>query len=116
MHSADGLNSVLKDLMGRLGNQESNGNSSKNAGKSNCSGNANDKGTSFLSLTPSKALVIAGLLSDVLDVDSILVDKDQEVQIVLAGSLKQKTQLEKVMDQIGTMPFDEVVKAIVGRL
>jgi hypothetical protein len=51
-----------------------------------------------------------------LDIDSVLVDRRQEVQIVLVGSLKQKTSLEKTLDEIGSMPFDEVLKAMVGRL
>ena len=67
-------------------------------------------------ITPSQALVITGILGGALEVDSILVNKEQEVQILLIGSLKQKTPLEKVMDQIGSMPFDEVMKAMLGRL
>ncbi len=73
------------------------------------------KKKSCINLSASNLLVIAGLLSGALTVDSLLVDARQEIQIVLTGSLKQKTELEKMMDQIGTMPFDEVVKAIVGR-
>jgi hypothetical protein len=45
-----------------------------------------------------------------------LVDRDQIVQIVLEGSLKKKTELEKMLDEIGSMPFDEVVKAMLERL
>ncbi|NLD48519.1 MAG: hypothetical protein GX660_15245, partial [Clostridiaceae bacterium] len=66
-------------------------------------------------LTPSQALVVAGILGGVLEVNSVLVDKDQIVQIVLQGSLKQKTELEQMLDNIGSKPFDEVVKAMLGR-
>lgn len=46
---------------------------------------------------------------------SILVDKNQLVQFVLSGSLKKKTPLEQMIDQIGSMPFDEVMKAVLDR-
>lgn len=82
--------------------------------KSNASADSpNDK---IPSLTPSKAVIIIGLIGDVLAVDSILLDKNQRVEIVLSGSLRHKTQLEKIMDQVGKMPFDEVMKAIIIRL
>ena len=85
--------------------------------QNHCGGKSNSSdGTKKTNLAPSQILVIGGLLGGVLEVQSVLVDKSQIVQIVLAGSLKQKTQLEKIMDQMGTMPFDEVMKAIVGRL
>lgn len=60
----------------------------------------------FLGLNPSELLVIAGLIGGVLEVDSVLVDRDQTVQIILSGSLKRKTQLDMMMEQIGKMPFD----------
>ena len=67
-------------------------------------------------MTPSQALVIAGVLVGVLQVESVLVSRDQVVDILLRGSLKQKTPLEKMLDQIGGMPFDEVMKALLDRL
>lgn len=65
---------------------------------------------------PSHLLVIAGILGGALDVNSIRVDKDQNVDISLSGTLKKKTQLEKMMDQIGQMPFDEVLKVMLDRI
>lgn len=110
MFSSDGLNSLAKDIMDKLSRKEQ-------GGKKNQASNGNGgAGINGCALTPSKALVIGGLLGGVLDVDSILVDKDQTVQIVLVGSLKQKSELEKMLDQIGSMPFDEVVKAMMERL
>lgn len=99
------MNSLLKEAMKQLGIDTQDGN--KDGNKSN---------NKRISINPSTALVIIGLLSGVLQVDSVLVDRDQTVEFVLSGSLKQKTQLEKIMDQIGTMPFDEVMKAFLGRL
>ena len=78
--------------------------------------NEKKKNNNKLSLTPSQILVISGLLGGVLHVDSVLVDRDQHIQIILEGSLKRKTELEKMMDQIGKMPFDEVLKAMLERL
>ena len=67
-------------------------------------------------LPPSHLLVIAGILSGALDVISVLVNKNQVIEIVLAGSLRKKTDLEKMMDKIGSHPFDEVVRAMLDRL
>lgn len=109
MFTPDQLNSLSKSIMERLGLNEKGKNKDNNS--SGC-----DDGKKKLSLTPSQVLVIAGILGGTLEVASVLVDKDQIVQIILQGSLKQKTELEKMMDKIGSMPFDEVVKAMLGRL
>lgn len=106
MFSSDQLNAMAKTIMDRLGlsNKESNNN------HETCK-----EGKKNIALTPSQALVVAGILGGVLEVNSVLVDKDQIVQIVLQGSLKQKTELEQMLDNIGSKPFDEVVKAMLGR-
>ncbi len=67
-------------------------------------------------LTPQKALVILGLLAGVLEVKSILIDRDQIVDILLEGSLKRKTKLDNCLDEIGAMPFDDVLRAVMGRI
>lgn len=123
MFSPESFNSLFRELLARLsgpdkykdtGNNGScinaNGQSSQGAkgGKANSGNN--------IAINPTQALVIAGILGGVLDVQSILFDKDQIVQILLEGSLKQKTELDKMLEQIGTMPFDEVMKALLGRL
>ncbi len=80
----------------------------------------NDSGASdsnaFLGLNPSQLLVIAGIVGGVLEVDSVLVDRNQAIEIVLIGSLKRKTQLDMIMKQIGKMPFDQVVAAIMNNV
>lgn len=103
--SPDSINFLLKQAMKRLGIDDEDTN------------NKNDryKKDKKISLTPSQALVIIGLLGGVLDVDSVQVGKGQRVQISLTGSLKRKTQLDQVMDQICDMPFDTVMKAFLGR-
>ncbi|MDP4183163.1 MAG: hypothetical protein Q8942_19000 [Bacillota bacterium] len=102
------INNIIKDILARLNNSVPS-NTSPNSGNNASTGNK-------VGITPSQALIIVGLLGGALSVDSVLVDKDQTVQIVLTGSLKQKTELEKMLDQIGNMPFDEVVKTMLGRL
>ncbi len=109
MFSNSQLDSLMKKAMHQLGLgcEEDNNDNNKEKKKNN------DK---KINLTPSQILVISGLLGGVLSVDSVLVDKNQVIQIVLSGSLKRKTDLEKMMDQIGDKPFDEVLKAMLGRL
>lgn len=67
------------------------------------------------SLTPARALVLLGILGGVLEVNSVLLDKEQAVQILLVGSLKRKTDLDKKLDKIGSMSFDQVMRAIIER-
>lgn len=67
-----------------------------------------------LSLNPSQLLVIAGLIGGVFNVDSFLVDREQTIQIVLVGSLKRPTPLEEMMANVGALPFEQVMKAILG--
>ncbi|MFZ7101812.1 MAG: hypothetical protein ACOWWO_04015 [Peptococcaceae bacterium] len=71
-------------------------------------------GTGFC-LTPSQTLVILGLLGGVLSIESILVDKDQTVNIVLEGTLKRKSKMDKILDQMGHLSFEEVMKALFER-
>lgn len=98
-------------------------NAKKVASQCGCGKNqpGNDEGCTpddnlFLGLNPSQLLVIAGLVGGVLQVQSVLVDRDQAIQIVLAGSLKRRTQLDMVMEQIGKMPFDQVMAAIMNNV
>lgn len=109
MFTPENLNKILKDVMRSFSTDAPDKNSDKN--KKNCQSNM-----SKINITPSQALVIAGIIGGVFDVDSLLIGKDQRVEILLSGSLKQKTELEKMLDEIGSMPFDEVVKAMLGRL
>lgn len=113
MTSFDNLNPLMRELMGNLNGWENANNCHGNQGKN---GSKNSSAGNGLNITPSKALVIAGLIGGVLEVDSVLVDKDQTLEITLQGSLKQKTQLDKMLEQIGGMPFDEVMKALLDRL
>jgi hypothetical protein len=109
----ENLNRILKDVMGSFGTNAPGNSSDKDKNKNK---NNNENNGHKICITPAQALVIGGIIGGVLDVESLLVDRDQSVQIVLSGSLKQKTELEKMLDEIGSMPFDEVIKAMLGRL
>ncbi|MCX7708477.1 MAG: hypothetical protein N2484_01360 [Clostridia bacterium] len=116
MLSPEELNILTKKIMEQLKNYDADsdpseveyGNLQENMGT--------EKNNSTMTMTPSQALIIGGVLGGVFEVESVLVDKDQSVQIVLSGSLKEKSELEKMLDQIGGMPFNEVMKALVDRL
>lgn len=111
MFSPEHMEALLKKIMDQL--------DSGVTGENNADeGQINEKNVQekcLKTLTPSKIVVILGLLSGALSVQSVLVDKNQTVDILLEGSLKKKTQLEKIMDQVGKMPFDEVMKSVMGR-
>jgi hypothetical protein len=73
-------------MMARLSGQESSLNAGKkdngnNAGEkdgqNNQSNKTNQNGCGKISINPSQALVIAGILAGVLDVDSVLVDRSR---------------------------------------
>ncbi len=85
----------------------------KGHSKMNNAGSTDNSGIEGISILPSELLVIAGIICDVLQVNSVLVNRNQEVQIILTGTLKTSTQLDKVMKQLGHMPFDQVMKCII---
>jgi len=57
-------------------------------------------------LAPSSALVAIGLLTGVFQVISVVVNRNQTVQIILTASLEKAEE----------KPFEEIVNAIAGRL
>ncbi len=108
MFSDENLHDMVQDVLSRFSGHSPGADSGKTSG-------ANDGGKAP-PITPEQALVIAGILGNALKVESVLVDRNQNVEIVLTGSLRRKTQMDKLMDQIGSMPFDSVVKAFIERL
>ena len=99
----------MQEIMAQF-NSTSKNNSGKDGKDSK--NNIKDK-KDCINLTPSQLLVIAGFLSGALEVNSVLVNKNQDVEIVLTGTLRRKTQLEKIMEQVGKLPFEDVVKVIM---
>lgn len=106
MFSSDQLNTLIQDALSHIGNQKAD---SKKTNEINKGGNG-------FSLTPQQALVIAGILAGVLELNSLLVDRNQNVEIVLVGTLKRRTQFDNLLQQLGSLPFTEVVKGLMERM
>lgn len=118
MFSQDGLNALLDQVLAQLGHGTgfSNQDALKTGGgdnKDNCDDSKD--GSNKLQVTPAQAVVIGGLFTGVLSIQSVLINKNQVVEIVLAGSLKRRNVTDKLFDQLGPMPLDEILRAIGGR-
>jgi hypothetical protein len=90
------------------------GNDTRNSNSDKTAGCNSDK--SKVTLTAAQALVILGIVTNSLDINSILVGRQQNIEILLVGSLKQKTELQKTIEGIGKLPFADVLKAVMGNL
>lgn len=115
MFSSNELDALMSRIISQLGLESGEINkilSAKGPGSGRNQGNQK----TIQNFSPQKVLVILGMLAGVLEVKSILVDRDQVVDILLEGSLKRKTPLDNCLDTIGAMPFDDVLRAVMGRL
>ncbi|BFH71580.1 MAG: hypothetical protein E6230_10620 [Paenibacillus dendritiformis] len=81
-----------------------NGNNNRNNKKKN---NAGPK------LSPQQIAVIVGLLTNALQVDSVLIDRNQAIEIVLVGSIRRKTKADYVAEQMGGVSVAELIQAIL---
>jgi hypothetical protein len=86
------------------------------SGDGSSSGNGRAQGPSAGKLSPQQIAVILALLSNSLFVQSLLVDKDQTVQIVLEGSLKRKSRMDMLLDELSKMSMGELMDSLKGRL
>ncbi|EZH67026.1 MULTISPECIES: hypothetical protein [unclassified Geomicrobium] len=59
-------------------------------------------------LTPEQIAVIAGLLTNVLSVRAILVDRNQTVEIIIQGDLSKKKDKDKMFKEVADMRFGDV--------
>ncbi len=116
MFSTDELEEIIKKVMALIGYERKEKSSQSHCKKNTDShGNPNDgAANSCFKIEPADILVISALVTGALNVDSILVSKDQIVQIVLSGSLKRPTELDKVMEEVGKAPFEQVIKSLLG--
>jgi hypothetical protein len=64
------------------------------------------------SLSPQQLAVIVGLLTQSLSVDSLLVDKDQNIEIVLGGSLRKKTKTDRLLTELSEVSVGDLLEAI----
>ncbi|WP_418790768.1 hypothetical protein [Phosphitispora sp. TUW77] len=106
--SNDAMDKLMGFVMQQLGISQDNSGGGQD-------GSGNNSGFS-LNLNPQKVAVIAGILANVLEVQSILIDRTQLVQIILQGSLKRKTPLDDAMNVVGCCSFDQVMQAMLERL
>lgn len=63
-------------------------------------------------LSTQQIAVITALLLNVLEVESVLIDNEQTVEIVLSGSLKRKTKMDKMLDEMSDMPVKDLWDAL----
>jgi hypothetical protein len=82
----------LKDLLGQIQKKNPNG---------------------FGNLSPLQITVIAALLANALTVESILVDKDQRIEIVLEGSVKKKTRLDKLLNELNNYSLGDILDSFL---
>lgn len=65
-------------------------------------------------LTPNELVVVAGLLGGMLEVTSVLVDKDSFFQVILS-STKKKSKKDDLLAQLEEMDVDDIVAALADR-
>ncbi|MFL1676224.1 hypothetical protein [Paenibacillus dendritiformis] len=64
-------------------------------------------------LTPQQIAVVVGLLANVLEVDSVLIDRNQTIQIVLEGSIRKKTKADRIAEELNEISVGELIEAIL---
>ncbi|MDO7908047.1 hypothetical protein Q5741_16665 [Paenibacillus sp. JX-17] len=67
------------------------------------------------SLSPQQIAVIVGLLANVLDVDSILLDRNQQIQIVLTGSIRKKNKADRIAEELDNISVAELINAFLRK-
>lgn len=66
-------------------------------------------------LSPQQIAVITALLMNTLQVQSVLVDKEQTVEVLLVGSLRRKSRMDKLLDEISGMPVGDLWESLRKR-
>jgi hypothetical protein len=98
------------------GNKNSNGNGNGNGNRNGGNGNGSNKKNSgngkIGKLSAKQVAVIAALLTNALEVKSILIDTDQTVQIVLEGSFRKKTRMDEILNELSDMTMGDFWDAI----
>jgi hypothetical protein len=63
-------------------------------------------------LTPAQLAVLAGLLTNALTVDSVMIDKDKKIEIVLAGSLRKATKMDRLLEEMSAETIGDLLDSI----
>ncbi|WP_223069191.1 hypothetical protein [Paenibacillus caui] len=77
---------------------------------------SNKNDPSLLSkLTPQQIAVIAGILTNTLSVDSVLIGRDQRLEILLVGSLRRRTRIDELINELSNANLADVIDSILNR-
>jgi hypothetical protein len=82
------------------------------AGNGNDNGNGNGNGNGKRKISPQQLAVVVGLLSQALSVDSVMIDKDQNIEIVLGGSLRKQTQMDRLLGEMSELSIGDLLDSI----
>lgn len=66
-------------------------------------------------LSPQQLAVVVGLLTNSLDVTSLLIDKNQRIEIVLEGSIRKKTKADRVAEELNDISVSELIDAYLRK-
>ncbi|WP_174819861.1 hypothetical protein [Paenibacillus koleovorans] len=66
-------------------------------------------------LTPQQIAVVVGLLTNALEVDSILIDRNQRIEIVLEGSFRRKTKVDQIAEDLDDVSVTELINAFIRK-
>ncbi|MBN3522305.1 hypothetical protein [Paenibacillus apiarius] len=72
----------------------------------------NKKKRNGTKLSVEQIAVIAALLTNSLKVQSILVDRNQVVEVLLTGSLRKKTQMDQLIEQISDLSIGDLLESL----
>lgn len=63
-------------------------------------------------LSPQQLAVIVALLTNSLEVNSVLIDREQTIQVVLEGSLRRQTRVDELLEELSGMNLGDVIQSI----
>lgn len=68
-------------------------------------------------LSPNTLAVVTALLTNALRVQSVLIDKDKTIQVLLEGSLQvpNKSELDVLIDHIRDVPVGEFLNSLLNQ-
>lgn len=64
-------------------------------------------------LSPQNIAVIAALLTGALKVESVLIDSDQCIEVLLQGSIRRKTKTDLLVEEISDINVGELLDAFL---
>ncbi|GAE31240.1 hypothetical protein [Halalkalibacter hemicellulosilyticus] len=68
-------------------------------------------------LSPNTLAVVTALLTNALTVQSVLIDKDKTIQVLLEGSLHapKKSELDILIDQVRDVPVGDFINSLLNQ-